>query len=319
VEYLVEGSLRKAGNRIRVTAQLIEAGTGSHLWAERYERGLEDIFAIQDEVTQTIASTLVGQIERSRIHAVRRKPTESWAAYDYVLQAHSAIDRYDIESAERLLTRAMDIDPHYVRVYDMFSRLYLYRYFDDVCEASLEKALTYAQKGLSIDDADPYCNVRMAGVLTWLGRFEMADTYFERALALHPNNPDFTMARSGLLARTGRTKQALEALDTGAVRDPLLAPWYWEARSVALFAERRYEEVIESTGRKNVKQYWDHAYLAAAYAYLNREQEASIEAAEVLRMRPNFSIMVYAKEEPYQNPDDLKHLLDGFRKAGLPE
>jgi adenylate cyclase len=319
VEYLVEGSLRKAGDRIRVTAQLIEAATGSHLWAERYERELKDIFAIQDEVAQTIASTLVGRIERSRIDTARRRPTESWPAYDCVLQAHYAIDHYDTESAEVLLTRAIGIDPGYARVYEMLSKLYLFRYFDDPQDATLEKALTSAQKGLSLDDTDPYCHMRVGSALTWLGQFGMAELYYDRAIALNPNNATFIMSRAGVLARVGRAKEALEALDRGALRDPHLPPWYWEARSVALFVEKQYGEVIKSTGLKDPKQYWDHAYLAAAYAYLGREQEAHAETAEVLRMRPDFSILAYAKQEPYKDPNDLKHLLDGFRKAGLPE
>src|SRR5262249_32203998 len=106
VDYLVEGSLRKAGNRLRITAQLIEAASGSHLWAERYDRGLEDVFEIQDEVTQTITATVVGQLARSHADRARRTPTRNWQAYDDVLQAQRCIDRYDLDQAESYLLSA---------------------------------------------------------------------------------------------------------------------------------------------------------------------------------------------------------------------
>jgi TolB-like protein len=319
-QYLVEGSLRKAGDRIRVTAQLIEAATGSHLWAERYDRELKDIFAIQDEVAQTVAGNLVGRIERSRVETARRRPTESWLAYDYVLQAVYLINHYDTDSAEALLKRSIEIDPSYARGYGILSKLYLFRYFDDLQDTTLDKALAWAEKGgVSIDEAEPDCHMRLASALTWVGRFELAETHSDQAVDLNPNNPTYIMARANLHARTGRAKEALEALQTAALREPFLPPWYWELLSVALFVEKRYEEVIKSTSRKDPKKYWDHAYLAAAYAYLGRDGDAHLEAAEVLQKRPSFSILAYAKQEPFKNPGDLQHLLDGFRKAGLPE
>jgi hypothetical protein len=125
--------------------------------------------------------------------------------------------------------------------------------------------------------------------------------------------------RAAVLARVGRTTEALAALDMGALRDPHLPPWYWETRSVALFVERRYDDVIKSTSLKNPLKYYDHAYLAAAYAYLGRDDEARAAAAEVLRLQPGFSIQLYSKQEPYKDPADFEHLLQGFHKAGLPE
>ena len=319
VEYLVDGSLRKAGERLRVSVQLVEVTTGSHLWAERYDRDLADVFAVQDEVSQTVASTLVGHIERSHVDRARRRPTESWAAYEFVLQARECADRYDTETAEALLNKAIQIDPRYALAYAMLAHTYLFRYFDDLQDETLQRALTFAQKGLSLDDDEPYCQLVAGSVHLWFGRFSLAEIHYDKAIALNPNNPDYINARAGLLMRIGRTKEALAALDMGALRDPHVAPWYWEARSVALFAEKRYDAVVKSTSSKSPLQYWDHAYLAAAYAYLGQDGEARTEAAAVLRLRPNFSIRAYSKQEPYKNPADLAHLLQGFVKAGLPE
>jgi hypothetical protein len=117
----------------------------------------------------------------------------------------------------------------------------------------------------------------------------------------------------------GRTQEALQILDMVALRDPVLPPWYWEVRSLPLFVDKGYEEKIQTMNRKSVQQYYDHAYLAAAYAYLGREKKARAEAAEVLHLHPDFSIAVYAKQEHYKNPADRDHLLEGMRMAGLPE
>jgi predicted Zn-dependent protease len=319
VEYLVDGSLRKAGDRFRVTAQLIEATTGTHLWAERYDRELADIFVVQDEVSQTVASTLVGQIERSHANRARRRPTESWAAYDYVLQAREYALQYDTQTAETLLNRAIEMDPRYALAFGRLAQVYLVRYFDDLRDETLQKALSAAKKGLSLNDEDPYCQSAAGSVQIWFGRFELAEMHFDRAIALNPNSADFIMMRAAVLARVGRTTEALAALDMGALRDPHLPPWYWETRSVALFVERRYDDVIKSTSLKNPLKYYDHAYLAAAYAYLGRDDEARAAAAEVLRLQPGFSIQLYSKQEPYKDPADFEHLLQGFHKAGLPE
>jgi TolB-like protein len=319
VQYLVDGSLRRAGDHFRVTAQLIDAMTGSHLWAERYDRELTDVFAVQDEVSQTVASTLVGQIQRSHADKARRRPTESWAAYDYVLQARELANRYETQTAEALLNRAIELDPRYALAFGRLAHVYLFRYFEDLRDETLQKAHDAAQRGLSLDDEDPYCQNIAGAVHIWLGRFELAEIHLDRAVALNPNNADFIMSRAALLVRIGRTAEALAALDIGALRDPHLPPWYWETRSAVFFVERRYDDVIKSTSRKSPLQYWDHAYTAATHAYMGRDEDARRATAEVLRLRPDFSIRLYSKQEPYKDPADLKHLLDGFRKAGLPE
>jgi adenylate cyclase len=318
-DFLVEGSIRKVGNRLRITAQLIEAGTGSHIWAERYDRGLEDVFAIQDEVTRTIASTLIGQLSRSGAERARRKPTEQWAAYEYVLQAHYSADRYETEGAETLLKRAIEIDPGYALAYATLSYVYLQRFFEDVQPKTLELTLTSAQKALSLDDRNEACHYMVGAALIYFKKFDLAGVHLDRALALNPNNVYCAAARANWLFRVGRPQEALESLEEVMRRDPLPPPWFWELRCEILFQLNRYEDVIESANRKNPLQYWDHAYLAAAHIRLGRESEARAQAAEVLRMKPDFSIRAYAIQDPFKNPAHQDHVLDAFRAAGLPE
>jgi len=319
VEYLVDGSLRKAGDRLRVTAQLIEAETGSHIWAERYDRNLEDVFAIQDEVTRTIATTLIGQLSRSGAERARRKPTEQWAAYEYVLQANYWTDRYDTEAAETLLKRAIAIDPNYALAYAALSYVYLQRFFDDVQAETLNLALANAETALSLDDRDESCHRAVGVALTFLEKYDLAGAHLDKALALNPNNVIAAAARANWLVRVGRPEEALQTLDEAVKRDPLHPPWFWEVRTMILFQQKRYEGVIEAINRKSPLRHWDHAFLAAAYIRLGRIDEARAESAEVLRMKPDFSIAAYAIEDPYKNPADQKHVLDAFLAAGLPK
>ncbi len=318
VEYLVEGSLRKAGDRLRISAQLIETETGSHVWVERYDRGLEDVFAIQDEVAQTIAATLVGRVAASRTEKSRRKPTHLWAAYDCFLQAVELSNRYDPTSTS-LFRRAIQLDPLYAQAYAMLARDYLFKFFFDYREETRDAALDCAEKALSIDDNDGHSQAAMGSVQTFLSNWDLAGMHLERAINLNPNNVQFACFLANLLVRVDRAQEALQNLDAALQRDPLQPPWYWEARGMVLLQEKRYEDVIKATSRKNPLQSWDHATLAIAHAYLGRDSEARREAAIVLRMQPNFSIAGWAKTDPYRNPEHLEHTLEGLRRAGLPE
>jgi len=319
VEYLVEGSIRKAGNRLRITAQLIEAATGSHVWADRFNRELIDVFDIQDEVAQTIASTLVSRVSRSATEHTRRKPTESWEAYDYVLQAIDHNDRWEIDQAIELLQRALKIDPQYVQVYADLAENYVVQYAMCLGDHYLKSALTLAQTGLSIDDNDPRCQTAMGLAQTYNRQFDLAEYHFAKARSLNPNSVQIASQNAFCMSKFGRPAEALSVLDTAALRDPHRPIWHYQYRAGILFEGRRYEESVETFNRVNPKQYWDHGYLAAAYALLGREREARTEIAETLRMRPDMTISKWAKAEPFKNPADLEHLLDGLRKAGLPE
>jgi TolB-like protein/Tfp pilus assembly protein PilF len=318
-DYLLEGSLRKAGNRLRITAQLIEAASGGHLWAERYDRNLEDVFEIQDDVTQTITATFFGQLARTHTDRARRRPKANWQAYDYVLQGLQCIARYDTKQAEIFFQEAIKLDPEYAQAHAMLAVAYLQQYFDDLRDEALAAGRASAEKAVLLDGSNPYGHCHTGIALMFQGDLEAPEAHLDRAVSLNPNSVWCLHCRAAWLCRVRRTQEALAALDVMARHDPLLHPSYWEVRSVALFAEHRYEEVVASTRQKNRMKYWDHAYLAAAYAYLGRRGEAQAEAAEVLRKRPDFSIRAYAKQEPYKNPADRDHLLEGMRIAGLPE
>ena len=290
VEYLVEGSLRKAGNRLRITAQLIEATTGSHIWAEHYDRSLEDVFAIQDEVTQTITVTLAGRVATSRTEKSRRKPTHLWAAYDCFLQAIERTNRYDTVGAVALLNQAIQLNSDYAQAYAMLAFAHIFKFYADYREETLNAALSYAETALSIDNNDGLSQAVMGSVQTNLSHWDLASMHFKRAVSLNPNSVLFASLFAHWLMRVGRTREALQNLDIALQRDPLQPPWYWELRSMALLVERRYEEAIQAVNHTNPLQSWNHGALAIAHAYVGRDSEARREAAIAVTSSQTFRL-----------------------------
>jgi adenylate cyclase len=159
----------------------------------------------------------------------------------------------------------------------------------------------------------------MGFVLTHRGHRDLAGPYFERAVALNPGDIQIAYLRAWWLARTGRAEEALKYLDLAMRRDPFPPAWFWEIRGIALLATRRYDDVIQALARMIHLHAWDHAYVAACHAHMNRDAEARAAAAEVLRADPNFTVSGYRPVEEYTLSGELEHLFDGMRKAGLPE
>jgi adenylate cyclase len=319
VRYVVEGSLRKVGSRVRIAAQFVEAASGNHLWAERYDRDLNDVFTVLDEVTQSIVISLFGRLVAASANKGNRKPTEQWNAYDLLLQARECMQRFDLVAAEALTQRAIQIDPKFARAHATQAKIHLDRYFDDCQAETLRQALACAQKALTFDETDGFCQSIIGMVSLFMHDFDLANSYFEKALAANPNNISFVSCRAMGLARIGRSREALALLDIVAQRDPLRHGYYWASRCIPLLQERRYEEVVDTLSQVGQKPAWIHGYLAVAYAHLGRDREAHAAVAEVLRLQPDTTISKYSQADPWKNRADLEHLVDGWRRAGLPE
>ena len=302
VGYVVEGSVRKAGNRIRVTAQLLEVASGAHLWAEHYDRDLQDIFAVQDEVTQTIVATLVGRLTASRADKSRRKPAKLWVAYDFLLQGRECLDRFDVEAAEPLLQRAVELDPSFAQAHEALARLYLTRFFSDGRMEKVRQALVYAEKAVSLDENDAAGRSVLGHVYTFMHQLDLAGVHFSKAVTLNPSDASVAMGHAHWLARMGRTSEALEKMDMAVQRDPFHSDWYWEVRGIPLLQEKRYEDFIEGYNHISRLQVWHHPYLAIAYAHLGKIEKAKAHAAAVLKLKPDFSAKWIRAMEPYQGP-----------------
>jgi TolB-like protein/Flp pilus assembly protein TadD len=319
VQFVVEGSVRKSGDRLRITAQLIDATTGTHLWVERYDRALEDVFAVQDEVVHTIVGTLEGRLATRIAEQARNKPTHSMVAYECVLQAREYISTFETMAAEPLLQRAIKLDPNYAQAYGWLGMVYLVNYFFDPRSESLEHALQAGKRAVALDNSDSRCHSMLGSTYLFRRQFELAGLHHERARTLNPNDVVNIAARAHWLCRIGRVAEALAEFDTALQRDPFPPSYYWEIRSVALLQARRFDEAIEAIRRMSRLFSWNHASLAACHAHLGQMEEAHAEVAEAFRLQPDFTIKWLLQEEPFKNPIDAGPLVEGMRKAGFPE
>jgi adenylate cyclase len=319
VQYVVEGSVRKTGTNLRVTAQLIDAMTGNHLWAERYDRASEDIFKVQDEMVHTIVATLEGRLAATVAELARRKPTRHLAAYDCVLQARAYLSTHDAASAKPLLLRAIELDPAYAQAYAWLADTVLRDFFFDSQAELLDQAVIYGRKAIVLDENDGICHWGLAGALLFKREFEEAGAHYERAVALNPSDMLIVASYCHWLSRVGRVDEALRGLDEVLLRDPFPPGWIFEIQSIALMQAKRYEDAIRCMRRMPKLHPWNHAGLAGCYAQLGRMSEARAHAAETLKLMPDFTIAWELLQEPFKNPADTELLVESQRKAGLPE
>jgi adenylate cyclase len=332
VRYVVEGSVRKGGDRVRVTAQLIDTATGSHLWAERYDRDLSDVFALQDEISETLVAALqgeVGEFERERAH---RKPPESldaWESYQHGLWHMWRVNAEDLAEARRLFQRAADLDPNFAQAFAALGyALFLqvgFSYADSPLQ-SLEQAFRLANQAVALDDKESMAHATLGRVQAMRGEYDAAIAELRTAIEL---NPSLALAHNGLalpLLLTGRSEQAISECDTAirlSPRDPFVWAFYF-LRALARFFLRDYKAVVEDARRAirhPAAPFWPHATLASALAHLERREEATTALDRLLEIKPDFSphdaLAAVSPRKPEVLRPQFKTWIDGLRKAGL--
>jgi adenylate cyclase len=330
--YVLEGSVRRSGDHLRITAQLIDAVTGIHRWGERHDRELHDVFAVQDEVARAIVTILVAHVNRAEIERALLKPPAAWEAYEFYLRGAEAfflhLSRRTKESlydARRLLQQSLAIDPCYARAAAMLSWTHSHAYFepfdgDYLSPAALDRALELAETAVHLDARLPQARAQLGHVLPFKRQHCAAIAEFERAFALNPNFIDY---RFGLaLMYAGEPARAIEVVEANLCLDPFPWPHAFGFMGLANYLLKRYGEAVrwcrECASRMPNLQ-WPHLTLASAYAQLGQLEEAQREAAEVLRINPGFTIESWTRLNVYKEPKDAEHRLDGLRKARLPE
>ena len=328
VQSVLEGSVRRAGKNVRISAQLIDAATGAHLWAERYDRTLEDIFAVQDEITETIVGALGVTLQEARVRRAMRRDPGSLDAYDKTLQAWAHFQRYNKEDnseARRLAGEAVELDPDYARAHAIVSWAYLMdfssRWVDDPDQA-LEQAHKSARTAVSLDDHNAYAHLGLGASENWLRRHDRAIASSQRAIELNPNDADSHAHFANVLVFAGRTDDALEELGTAMRLNPHYPGSYLQFLGRAYFTQRRYEEAeaaFERAVTVNPGWPWAHLLLAAARAALGKIEDAEAGVAEARKLSPNLTMRHVPKAWPSKNPADFDHVMEMLRKAGLPE
>jgi adenylate cyclase len=324
VRYVVEGSIRRASKRVRVTAQLIDAATGNHVWAERYDRDLEDIFAVQDDVVQSIVAALAERVSAAEVERMTRRPITDMAVYDLILRAHHQLGIWTNESymkARELLHVAVELDPNCAQAHGMLSWCCVFlNWFEGELESSLDVAMESARQALSLD---PHCVEAHFG-LGWIyllsAEHDTALHHFETAVKLNPNNADTILHLGYCRAMLGDPQAGLETIGQSLRLNPYHPDWYHESFGEVLYMAGSYKGAIEAFNRMGHKPPWSHGYLAASYAQLGR-MDAARAAAQTFEDAAieGFTVKDYIEMDlPMYREKAIKdHWLEGYRKAGL--
>jgi adenylate cyclase len=328
VRYVVQGSVRHSGDRMRISVQLIEAATGTHRWADRYECPARDVFAVQDEVTGCIVGVLVAQLTKAERDRILRKPPESWQAYDLYLRATDRSRQWDREAflaGERWLEQAVALDPSFAPAYALLADCHMsawiepkdHRYQDN---AMLDAAWRLAQAAMERDPLLPAAHAAFGNILHWRGEADEAIRAYERALQLNPNSAQFFYGH--VLAIAGRPLDGLGALQRSMRLDPFFHPMalgHLGHCYIMLDSDRAALAPLRECAARAPRWRPAFVWLAAACMRLNLVNEARAAAARVLEIEPNFSIEAWRRLHPYRDLTGAERIYGALRAAGLPD
>ena len=319
VRYVLEGSVRKVGQRVRINAQLIEGRSGGHLWAERYDRGLEDIFAVQDDVTEKIVRALevklVGTVET-------RRQTDNPEAYDCVLRGREQYRLFTNDSnaaARKLYEQAIALDPDYAEPYAGLALTYVQDWFMGD-QPALDRAIQLAQQAVARDPSLPFVQEALSTVYLFKKQHAEALATARRWIELEPSNADAYATLGGTLHFAGENEEVIALLEKAMRLNPFYPFFYPHYIGLANLGMRRYDEAVAALKRSialNPEVLWPHVILAACHGHLGEDTLAGAQLAEVRRIHPAFSTSWLINFLPYQHSADMDALVEGLRKAGL--
>ncbi|PDT33595.1 MULTISPECIES: adenylate/guanylate cyclase domain-containing protein [Sinorhizobium] len=326
VRYVLEGSVRKSGNRVRITAQLIDAASSGHLWAERFDRDLTDIFAVQDDVTQQIVGALAINLTEGDRQRLAPEHTGTIEAYDYFLRGRELWHRLTMETnvaARDLLQRAIKLDPNFAAAHAFLALTHVLDYLNGWSPSppnSREQAEELATRAVALDDRDPRAHWALSIVELYSRRHDVAISEARRAIVLNPNFAEGHVSLGEALNYSARADEALKHFDRAKVLNPYFPDVLLHFQALASFHLGRYEQAVgllkERLTRNPVTDV-SRALLAASYGHLGRFDDARAAWQEVFRVNPDYSLEYRRKVLPYKNPDDFELVVDGLRKAGL--
>ncbi len=326
VRYVLEGSVRKAGNRVRVNAQLIDSTSGGHVWASRFDRELTDIFAIQDEVTKEIVSVLKCKLtigEQDRLAPRRGVNVE---AFEFFLRGREqawAATRTGNIAARGLLERAIAIDPDYAAAHAVIAMTHMLDYangFSGDPEHSLQVGRELAQRVVRMDEVEPLGHFALGAAYLWSRDFDRAQAEAQRSLVLSPNSAEGLRMKAHIQVFAGDPAGALENIDAYMKRDPHYPDIALQLVADARFALGEYEQAIAALKQRlarNPQSETAYALLASCYGQLGRSEESRKAWEQTLRLSPGFSMERRRRVLPFRNPEDFERRVEGLRKGGV--
>ncbi len=331
VQYVLQGSVRKSGDRVRVSAQLVDAIADKHIWAERYDRELKDVFQVEDEITQSIVTSVAPEYFSAELDRAHRKEERNLDAWDAFMRGYWHLLRFtedDNAAAQRLLRKAIDLDPRQSNYPGLLAVTHVMDAFygwSASRDESFREALESAERALALDDQDSQA-LRSIGLVHFFSKnHTLALSYYERAVAANPNEAENRALLGAALGVAGDYDAALDQFDAAmrlSPRDAHIATWY-NYLAVAAFVVGRDEEAAEwarKTVQANPQFPGGYRTLGASYGNLGRLTEAEAARVKLQELLPHLTIAQLRENLPYfKDPDGLERYLDGLRKAGLPE
>jgi adenylate cyclase len=324
VRYILEGSVQKLSQQVRINAQLIDAATEHHLWAERYDSKLKDLFALQDEIVQTIVATLAIQVGDAEKARAIRKDTASLEAYDYILRGWHHLSR-DTRSAnvkaKEMFRMAIELDPDYSGAYSALGYTYLMSAlsgFTEFSSQALKRANDLALKALSLEKSNDSAHALLGTCYLYQGEYDLAISSLQRAIELNPNDPDGYHSLGWVLLFSSRTDEAIKALETTLRLNPNTFAGSFYFLGLGYYLTGRYDDAIRTLkqGLSREPNHTEiHIALAASYAQVGRLEKAASAAKMVHMLQPIFEVEAYGMA--FRNPADRERIRDGLRKAGL--
>ncbi len=318
VRFVLDGSARRVSQRVRINVQLVDAATGKHLWAERYDRSLDDVFLVQDEVAAKIVEALAGRL----IQRLPRKRPKSMEAWDCCVMARRLNEQSPQAALEArvLLERALEIDPDYAEAHRwLAANLWNgWVYWGEPIEPTRRLSSEHAERAIALDPDNSGCHWVRGTVLQYERRFEEAEQEFAKALELDPNDADCWAVKSDLSMMNGYPERALEEVEKAFRLDPAVN-WYHLLKGQAQYALSRYEEAASTLRQELTYRIHARRYLAASLAQLGRIDEARHEAKLFMATNPGFRVSYWMATQPFQDRAILEKIVEGYRKAGLPE
>ena len=324
VRYIVDGSIRRMSNRIRITVELVDTESGNQVWAENFDRGGEEIFAVQDQVVRTIVSTLVGRVIVATVEQVNRKPPNSLAAYECVLKGNSLSwdDAKSATEAKRLFEKAIELDPSYGMAHALLATMQHRDWYHDLSNSASvpESAIKLARRAVELDSNESTC-LSILSLLELANRsFDAARRHIQRAIELNTNN-QWNSADMGIVQHfLGNWNDAIMNFEKAREIDPYFdPPWYFRHLGQTYMALRRYDDALAMFSLCRTKSFLVWAFMGACYARLNLKEQATECANACVMSLPTFSVSKFLLKEPYKDLDEMAFLKEGLLMAGLPE
>jgi len=321
VRFVLEGSVRMVSNRVRITAQLIDAGTTNHIWGDRYDGDLADVFAVQDEISHSIVSTIAGRLEDFDADRVATKPTDNLSAYENFLRGQKLVHNYtrdDYANARRYFEHAISLDPNFARARAWLADVDIFSWFWDLTPEGLELAFHTGEAALALDDHESKSHLALGLAQLFRAEHEKSEYHLLRASELNPND-DLIMIENGrYMIYVDEPQAGADLVRQAMRRNPYHPNWYWNILGRCLHTAKLYDEAISALERIRTPQFWNHAYLAACYAELGQLRESAKNSEALLALKPDFTITEFATVLPYRDKQVLHEFLAGLHQAGLP-